>query len=428
MPRARGANAQMALAFENIYGTAPAGGFHRVPFVSANLGDDTPLQPANILGFGREPQQPDRGPTDNAGDVVVPMDARNIGYWLKMMLGDPVTVEGLPAKGGWTFSAQPAATKTITANGQAFTFVAGDPGANEIKIGATLIETVANAVRALNASVVAGVAAATYRAAVKGNGIEVTYDALGVGGNAYTLAAEAGSNATVSAATLTGGAAAGAQNHTFVSGALEVPSASIELGFPEVPSYPMNSGAKLNTFSLPMQRSGQLDATLNLICQGEYPAGSSQAGVLDELAIQRFSQFSGYVLRNGVPVADLVTGQFTFGNGLDPVPSLRGDGRVGGVDEGGVTVGMRLGIRWSGRDLDLAAESGEPIALELVWSIPDTNWTLRIHVHHAYLPKPKKSVGGPGAIQADYDCQGAEHPTLGRSCTVVLTNDVASYD
>ena len=38
MARAQGARAQMALAFETVYGTAPAGGFTRMPFASTSLG------------------------------------------------------------------------------------------------------------------------------------------------------------------------------------------------------------------------------------------------------------------------------------------------------------------------------------------------------------------------------------------------------
>jgi len=38
MARAHGARAQMALAFETVYGTAPATGFRTVPFASTTLG------------------------------------------------------------------------------------------------------------------------------------------------------------------------------------------------------------------------------------------------------------------------------------------------------------------------------------------------------------------------------------------------------
>ena len=38
MARAQGARAQMALAFETVYGTPPAGGFTKMPFASTTLG------------------------------------------------------------------------------------------------------------------------------------------------------------------------------------------------------------------------------------------------------------------------------------------------------------------------------------------------------------------------------------------------------
>jgi hypothetical protein len=47
MARAQGARAQMALAFETVYGTAPASGYTRVPFASTSLGSEQPL-----LNFG----------------------------------------------------------------------------------------------------------------------------------------------------------------------------------------------------------------------------------------------------------------------------------------------------------------------------------------------------------------------------------------
>ena len=40
MARAHGARAQMALALETVYGTAPASGYRTVPFASTTLGSD----------------------------------------------------------------------------------------------------------------------------------------------------------------------------------------------------------------------------------------------------------------------------------------------------------------------------------------------------------------------------------------------------
>lgn len=52
MARAHGARAQMALAFESVYGTAPASGYRTVPFASTTLGSEQPLIPRNCWARG----------------------------------------------------------------------------------------------------------------------------------------------------------------------------------------------------------------------------------------------------------------------------------------------------------------------------------------------------------------------------------------
>ena len=73
MPRAIGARAQMALAFETTYGTPPAGGFTRMPFASATLGAEQPLLSNELLGYGRDP--------------LPSIDASAIDLWQKSVLG-----------------------------------------------------------------------------------------------------------------------------------------------------------------------------------------------------------------------------------------------------------------------------------------------------------------------------------------------------
>ena len=52
MARAHGARALMALAFETVYGTAPATGYRTVPFASTTLGSEQPLIASELLGQG----------------------------------------------------------------------------------------------------------------------------------------------------------------------------------------------------------------------------------------------------------------------------------------------------------------------------------------------------------------------------------------
>ncbi len=91
MGRARGANAKLAGAFETTYGTPPATGFIGLPFVSSNLGAEQGLLESDLLGQGREPYDPTYDVVTNDGDVVVPVDVRYIGYWLKLLFGAPAT-------------------------------------------------------------------------------------------------------------------------------------------------------------------------------------------------------------------------------------------------------------------------------------------------------------------------------------------------
>lgn len=110
------------------------------------------------------------------------------------------TAGGVKATGTVTFSVNPTAGDTVTLNGTVFTFVASGATGNQVNIGVDLATTLTSAAVVYNASVVAGVALATYTE--NGTVVTVTYDTYAAAGNTYTLAASA---ATASGATLTGG-------------------------------------------------------------------------------------------------------------------------------------------------------------------------------------------------------------------------------
>ncbi|QJP14677.1 hypothetical protein G3545_14105 [Starkeya sp. ORNL1] len=93
MGRALGINAIMAIAFESVYGTAPVSGFKKVPFVSTAFGKEQGLLASDLLGFGRDPLAPAGDVINAGGDVVVPVDLRYFGFWLKALFGAPVTTE-----------------------------------------------------------------------------------------------------------------------------------------------------------------------------------------------------------------------------------------------------------------------------------------------------------------------------------------------
>jgi hypothetical protein len=91
MARAYGANAQLLGKFESVYGTPPGGNYIKLPFVSSDLGSEQGLIASDLLGQGRDPSQPIRDVIKVEGNVVVPVDLRNFGHWLKALLGAPTT-------------------------------------------------------------------------------------------------------------------------------------------------------------------------------------------------------------------------------------------------------------------------------------------------------------------------------------------------
>jgi hypothetical protein len=313
MARARGANAVMAAAFETTYGTAPVSGFKKLPFVSSALGDEQNLIASDLLGYGREPLPPSRDVVNNDGDAVVPVDLRNFGYWLKLLMGAPTSVDN-----------------------------------------------------------------------------------------------------------------SGVITHTFVSGALTLPSMAIEIGMPEVPSYGMNVGVRANTMKIQLQRSGLLNATMSLVAQGETKATLSAAGSPSEAAIERFSQFMGEIKRNGTALGHIVSAELTYSNNLDKVEVIRPDGRIEDADPAMVAVTGSVNVRFADTVLLDQATSGDPCELSFGWAI-DADKSLLFTVHSAFLPKPKTPIQGPGGIQAAFAWQAAKDPVLLKTCTAVLVNDVAAY-
>ena len=109
MARAQGARSQLAAAFETVYGTAPVGGYTRLPFASSTLSAEQPLLSSELLGYGRDPLAPVKDAITADGDLTIPIDAEGFGFWLKAAFGAPTTTGTAPGpythefrSGNWT--------------------------------------------------------------------------------------------------------------------------------------------------------------------------------------------------------------------------------------------------------------------------------------------------------------------------------------
>ena len=162
MARAQGARAQMALAFETVYGTPPGSGCTQMPFITSSLAAEQPLLASELLGYGRDPRAPLLDAITTDGDVEVPIDAVGFGFWLKAAFGAPTTAGSVAATGAITFTVQPLVNSTLSINGTAFTLIASGAFGNRINIGANLAATMTALAVVLNANGTVGGAFAAY--------------------------------------------------------------------------------------------------------------------------------------------------------------------------------------------------------------------------------------------------------------------------
>lgn len=313
MSRAYGWNASLLIAEESKYGVTPDKDYRKIPFISSSLDSEQNLVSSNVLGLGRDPTQPFQDVINVDGDIVAPIDMRNIGVWLKAIFGTPATTE-----------------------------------------------------------------------------------------------------------------TDGVYTHAFESGKTSIPSYSLEVGLPEVPQYIRFAGVRANSVAFNFQRSGEAQATLNLMAQSE----SGETSTIDTnpqlFSYTRVSQFQGYVKSGGEFLANVTSASVTYSNNLEKIETIRDDGKVEAIDLGVASLSGSVSARYADNVLLDKARSGTPVDLELGYQISDS-LKLVITCHEVYLPKPKRSIDGPNGIECSYDFQGAKNDKVGRMMTVTLVNDVDEY-
>lgn len=314
MARAYGGRALMALAFESTYGTTPGSGFLQMPFVSSQLGASQELLASELLGAGRDPQDPDLDVQVADGQVVVPVDTGAFGNWLKMLFGDPATTG------------------------------ASDP-----------------------------------------------------------------------------------YEHVFTSGGYDLPSASIEFGFPEVPHYAMNVGVKADTLEMSWQRAGRLTAQIGLIAQGEDdPASSSSAGTPTEYTADRFANRHGSITRGGSDLGNVTSATLRYSNNLERVEEVRDDGLLGGVDEAQASLSGQLVMRHASTALISTAANGTASAMTLELA-RSASRSLVFSMPRVFISRPKVGATGPGGVEVTYDWIASIASNGDPMLEATLTNAVDAF-
>ena len=247
--------------------------------------------------------------------------------------------------------------------------------------------------------------------------IKVPMDAIGIG---YWLKGLFGAPVT------TGSSAP--YTHTFNSGGWDLPSLAIEIGMPEVPSFAMHKGNKVNSLTFDVARKGLLTADVALIGQDEVTASSSAAASPAAVAVQRFNHFNGAISRNGVALGNIVSARFAYSNNLDPVEVVRGDGLIGGLDPGMAACSGQLVARFDSTTLLDQARNGEGCTLAFSYARPGADDALTFTVRNVRFSRPRREVTGPAGIQISLDWIAGKHTNGANAMvTAVLVNSRESY-
>lgn len=141
-----------------------------------------------------------------ASVITTALGGTGICTWngLQFVITSATTGAGVEATGTIVLTGNPANSDTITVNGTLITFVTGTATGSQVHIGASAQITAANLNTFLANSVNTNIVQASY--SIVAETITVTFNQVGTGGNAFTLA-KSSANITISGGTLTGGTA-----------------------------------------------------------------------------------------------------------------------------------------------------------------------------------------------------------------------------
>lgn len=218
----------------------------------------------------------------------------------------------------------------------------------------------------------------------------------------------------------------GPYTHTYVSGAASIPSASIEIGTPEVPQFRMFAGVRADGFRLQMQRTGLMQVRIPLMGQSVDPSTTTQAGTPTATSGARFSGFQGSIAKDGSALGSIQSAELSFSNGLEAVDTIRADGLIEGVDPTMCSFNASLQARFTSTALYDDAVAGTAMELAFAHTI-SAGVSLTITAQRAHLERPATPINGPGGIQQAFTAKGAKDTSPARMLTVVLVNGVASY-
>lgn len=214
--------------------------------------------------------------------------------------------------------------------------------------------------------------------------------------------------------------------HAFVSNGWTLPSATFENQHPDATAYPLMTGAQASGFSISFQPGGQvLTMSMPMIARAETPDTESNAGSPTSLSYRRFSPRAVTVNRNGSALANVLSMDMTYSNGLEAVRTVASDGNIAGAERAKGSFTCSYTVRFTNGALMTQALAGTDEDYGFVFTSGSN--TLTMAMPRGYLPIPKREISGPGGIDVTFEAMFAQASNGDPMLTTTLVNSVASY-
>lgn len=222
----------------------------------------------------------------------------------------------------------------------------------------------------------------------------------------------------------------GTFTHAWSSGA-DLKSFTVQTAHTKLttPKFRSVLGAKANGFSFPMARNGRALVTLPMIGQSEVKDTVIKDTAPKTFVYKPFDNATGGIKIGGVALANVVSAQINFSNGLEAAEAIRSDTFIDGVDETirtcSGTVTLRLG---TDHTIDDLIDANGSAALDISFALKATpTWKLNFNLPRVFFELTKKAVTGPGGVQVSTTFRAAHDDSAGWLLKATLLNDVAAY-
>ena len=409
------------------------GDFHNLPFNTNGLVSTQNQSDSTVIRPNRNAAMPFRGNIETTGDITVPMDQRNFGFWLRTMFGVPYTTtlnRPTTLYGGRGVSICfdnwrriDAGALNIRIDDDATTTISGIDFS-----GVTTYENIATvlqvALQAEYPDIVVAWDMVFQRFQIQSLSATKIHPFTVVAGSSQPLVTMMKLSAVEGAISR--------PEETLYRHEFKVPETqpyyNIEKGFTDINSYHLFTSCKTQNFSFTAQGDGELTASITVMGSKEVLQESSfDPTPVAAMKEDNFNNFQAFITKDGEILGTGTQATLTTDFDLDgDTFTLSSMGYRTGINEGIVKPSGNLVMFFENQKMLAQAIEGTPSAL--VISFANGPSSLSFEMGEVQFDRTSPAIEGPAGIRVDvgYRAYLSENPEE-TAIKAVLINDVSSY-